>query len=51
MSLDGRSHGIALPEADPRTVRYLGLFPNVLLSLHPDYVLTHRLVPLGPGRT
>ncbi len=51
MSLDGRSDGVALPEADPRTVRYLGLFPNLLLSLHPDYVLTHRLVPLEAGRT
>ena len=37
--------------ADQRTVRYLGLFPNLLLSLHPDYVLTHRLVPMAPDRT
>jgi glycine betaine catabolism A len=51
MSLDGKSHGIALPGADQRTVRYLGLFPNLLLSLHPDYVMTHRLTPLEPGRT
>jgi Rieske 2Fe-2S family protein len=51
MSLDGRSHGVPLPGADPREVRYLGLFPNLLLSLHPDYVMTHRLVPLAPGRT
>ena len=27
------------------------LFPNVLLSLHPDYVMTHVLTPLGPDRT
>ena len=27
------------------------VFPNVLLSLHPDYVMTHLLTPLGPGRT
>jgi Rieske 2Fe-2S family protein len=51
MSLDGRSHGIALPGVDPRSVRYLGLFPNLLLSLHPDYVMTHRLVPQAPDRT
>ena len=51
MSLDGRSNGIPLQEPDPRKVRYLGLFPNVLFSLHPDYVLTHRLVPLEPART
>lgn len=51
MSLDGSSYGIALPDVDPRTVRYLGLFPNLLLSLHPDYVMTHRMVPLAPDRT
>jgi glycine betaine catabolism A len=51
MSLDGSSRGIPLPGADPRTVRYLGLFPNLLLSLHPDYVMTHRMVPLAPDRT
>ena len=51
MSLDGRSRGVMLDGVDPRTVRYLGLFPNLLLSLHPDYVLTHRMEPLAPGRT
>ena len=33
-----------------REVYYFGLFPNLLLSLHPDYVMTHRFEPLGPGR-
>jgi phenylpropionate dioxygenase-like ring-hydroxylating dioxygenase large terminal subunit len=28
-----------------------GLFPNLLISAHPDYVLTHRLEPLAPGLT
>jgi Rieske 2Fe-2S family protein len=51
MSLDGESAGVPLPGVDPRTVRYLGLFPNLLLSLHPDYVMTHRLEPLAPDRT
>jgi len=51
MSLDGRSGGVPLPGVDPRTVRYLGLFPNLLVSLHPDYVMAHRLVPLAPDRT
>jgi Rieske 2Fe-2S family protein len=32
-------------------VNYLGLFPNLLVSLHPDYVMTHRLEPLAPGLT
>jgi Rieske 2Fe-2S family protein len=51
MSLDGRSAGRPIEGADPRRVLYLGLLPNLLLSLHPDYVMTHRLEPLSPGRT
>jgi Rieske 2Fe-2S family protein len=37
--------------AQRRHVLYYGLFPNSLLSFHPDYVLTHRLEPLAPNRT
>ena len=51
MSLSGRSGGVPLPGVDERRVLYLGLFPNLLLSLHPDYVMTHRLLPLAPDRT
>ena len=51
MSLDGRSYGVALDGVDPRLVRYFGLFPNMLISLHPDYVMTHLLEPLSPHRT
>jgi Rieske 2Fe-2S family protein len=51
MSLDGHSDGQPLPGADPRQVLYLGLLPNLLLSLHPDYVMTHRMRPLAPGET
>jgi glycine betaine catabolism A len=54
MSLDGRSGGVplrGLPETGLRTVGYVGIFPNVLLSLHPDYVMTHILVPEAAGRT
>jgi glycine betaine catabolism A len=32
-------------------VYYYQLFPNLLISLHPDYVLTHRLRPQAPDRT
>jgi glycine betaine catabolism A len=54
MSLDGKSHAPALQrlaEGQDRTVYYFQLFPNLLLSLHPDYVMSHRLLPLAPGRT
>ena len=54
MSLDGASHGVplrGLDETGLRTVIYLHIFPNVLVSLHPDYVMIHRLMPLAADRT
>lgn len=51
MSLDGRSGGTFLPDVDQRKVLYLSLFPDLLLSLHPDYVMTHRLRPTSPDAT
>ncbi len=54
MSLDGASHGAALRGLDGkgrRRVIYVNIFPNLLVSLHPDYVMVHRLVPLAAGRT
>ena len=51
MSYDGKSHGVMLPHAPQKTVRYVGLFPNLLLSLHPDYVMTHRMTPVTADRT
>ena len=54
MSLDGHSDGLPLRglAGDAlRTVIYVGIFPNVLLSLHPDYVMTHVLVPRAADRT
>ncbi|HEY2549377.1 MAG TPA: aromatic ring-hydroxylating dioxygenase subunit alpha [Streptosporangiaceae bacterium] len=54
MSLDGTSRGVPLRGLDTtglRTVIYLNIFPNVLLSLHPDYVMTHRLTQLAADRT
>jgi Rieske 2Fe-2S family protein len=44
MSLDGRSDGAVLKglsEQELRTVMYLVGYPNLLVSLHPDYVMTH----------
>lgn len=54
MSLDGKSHGVMLRGLDAtrrRQVLYFGLFPNLLISLHPDYVMTHRMEPLSTERT
>ncbi len=33
------------------TVLYFALFPNALVSLHPDYVMLHTLWPQAPGHT
>jgi Rieske 2Fe-2S family protein len=54
MSLDGSTpqpplRGVAGERL--RQVVYVTLFPNLLISAHPDYVLAHRLVPLAPDRT
>ncbi|MGF7236632.1 MAG: aromatic ring-hydroxylating oxygenase subunit alpha [Frankia sp.] len=57
MSLDGQPSGAGLTrlprlaDGDARRVAYVTLAPNVLISLHPDYVMTHRLTPLTPGAT
>ena len=54
MSLTGKSGGVPIRGLDDRQRRevfYFGLFPNLLISLHPDYVMTHRIEPLGPGGT
>ena len=40
-----------LNEADDRTILYFVLFPNALISMHPDYVMLHTLYPRGPGLT
>jgi Rieske 2Fe-2S family protein len=54
MSLSGESLGVPfrrLEGARLRDVYYLEVFPNLLLSIHPDYVMTHRLEPSSPGTT
>ncbi len=54
MSLDGTTSAQPLRGLDAeqrRQVIYVGVFPNVLISLHPDYVMTHILTPLAADRT
>ena len=54
MSLDGTSSGVMLRGLDERrlrTIEYINVFPNILISLHPDYVMVHRLTPLAVDRT
>ncbi len=54
MSLDGRSHGVPIASVPPERltdVIYLQVTPNLLVSLHPDYVMTHRMEPVTASRT
>ncbi len=54
MSLTGTSERSALPllpDGARSRVWYYSLLPNLWISLHPDYVLTHSVWPLEPGRT
>jgi Rieske 2Fe-2S family protein len=54
MSLTGESRAAPfsdLDETQRRQVFYFGLFPNLLISPHPDYVMTHLIEPLGPAST
>ena len=40
-----------LTEEQAKTVLYFALFPNALVSLHPDYVMLHTLWPRSAGET
>lgn len=54
MSVDGRRRRAFLPgltEAQRRQVEYYSVYPNFLLSLHPDYMMTHTLWPRAHDRT
>jgi Rieske 2Fe-2S family protein len=54
MSIDGkrrRDYLPALTEQERKRVCYYTIYPNLLLSLHPDYMMTHTLWPKAVDRT
>ena len=54
MSTDGVRRREYLPGLGPderRMVAYYTIYPNLLLSLHPDYMMTHTLWPRAVDRT
>src|SRR5499427_8532158 len=54
MSGDGKRRREVLPglsERQRREVAYYAIYPNFLLSLHPDYVMTHTMWPRAHDRT
>jgi Rieske 2Fe-2S family protein len=55
-SLTMSGNACALPVGDISAedharVFYYSIFPNMLLSMHPDYVMVHQLWPQSPERT
>ncbi len=54
MSADGKRRREYLPglsEEQRKHVFYYAIYPNLLLSLHPDYVMAHRMWPEAVDRT
>jgi Rieske 2Fe-2S family protein len=54
LSMGGKTRRAILPglgEADRRRVYFYAIMPNLLLSPHPDYMITHRLTPTAVDRT
>jgi Rieske 2Fe-2S family protein len=54
MSMDGKRRREYLPglsEEQRNRVYYYAIYPNLLLSLHPDYMMTHTLWPKAVDRT
>ncbi len=54
MSMDGKRRRDCLPGLNARErseVCYYAVYPNLLLSLHPDYMMTHTLWPRAVDRT
>jgi Rieske 2Fe-2S family protein len=54
LSLDGQTSRAPLPGLAPeerRRIYYYALLPNLLLNLHPDYMLTFQIWPLAVDRT
>jgi phenylpropionate dioxygenase-like ring-hydroxylating dioxygenase large terminal subunit len=53
MTLTGHTERPPVGEVDGEEldrIYYYSIFPSMLLSLHPDYVMAHRLVPLAVDR-
>ena len=55
-SLTMTGNACALPVGDIKAedhdrIFYYSIFPNMLLSMHPDYVMVHQLWPQSPERT
>jgi glycine betaine catabolism A len=54
LTMSGKSCALSVSdfgEEDFHRVFYYSIFPNMLLSLHPDYAMVHQLRPVSSDRT
>lgn len=54
MTMTGRACGVPVGDLSPeerQRAYYYTIFPNLMLSIHPDYVVYYTLWPAAPGRT
>lgn len=54
LTMSGRACGLPIGDLtaeDQKRVYYYSIYPNMLLSLHPDYVMVHTLCPRSPSQT
>ena len=54
MSMSGRAAGARLcatPGEDSNLAHYYVVYPNLMLGIHPDYLVTHRVWPLAVDRS
>jgi glycine betaine catabolism A len=52
LTMSGNACALALGDInDLQRVFYYSIFPNALLSMHPEYVMVHQLWPQSPQRT
>ncbi len=53
MTMDGKAAAQPVYDVtgdDLQRVYYYSVYPNMLLTPHPDYVMFHQITPLGPGK-
>ncbi len=54
MTMSGQTNREPIEGLEPddlRLVQYFNIYPSFLLSIHPDYVLTHTIWPLASDRS
>lgn len=53
MTMDGEAAAPPICDVsgdDLQRIYYYSVFPNMLLTPHPDFVLFHHITPMGPGK-